>query len=122
MRAVARWHKETTAAKTERLGNGGDAFVAMSPEPLTVWNGVDGDPSTCGARGVEETRTERGRFRRSVAGDETFEKTRARRVTGTRKERRRFVGLSAIQGMNCPVVLVVEDTESFDARVLDSLW
>ena len=122
MRALARWHKETTAAKTERLGNGGDAFVAMSPGPLTVWNGVDGDPSTCAALAVSKKRGRNGDDSVAVSPATRRSKRRAREESQAReKSGDDSWDYPAIQGTNCPVVLVVEDTESFDARVLDSL-
>ena len=79
---------------------------------------------------VIHRRVRRSRCRRNEDGTGTIPSQcrRRRDVEKTRQESqaREKSGddswdYPAIQGMNCPVVLVVEDTESFDARVLDSL-
>ena len=125
MRALARWHKETTAAKTEQLGNGGDAFAAASPGPLTVWNGshaMDEDPSMCAALEVPKKRGRNGDDSVAASPATRRSRRRAREESQAReKSGEDSWDYPVIQGRNCPIVLVVEDTESFDARVLDSL-
>ena len=126
MRALWRWHAETLERAVEKLGDGSKAVGPSSPGPLVVCHGDD-DVDFGAEEGVATKK-------RARAGDDSLATSPTRRATRRRARedaasaRGRGAGAAKtndewfpiIKGRNCPVVIVVEDTESFDARVLDS--
>lgn len=118
MRALRRWHEETSGARR-------DGLIAASTVPspignaLTVYNGGDSRASGEG----DDVRARGGKKRAATDSRATSPARRSKRRARDDVERAgddERTLYPVIQGRNCPVVIVVEDTESFDVRVLDS--
>ena len=128
MRAVKRWHDDASAERVERLapaergddgGDGDDAWGGTDARALAI---VDGD--ALGDDGdVVMANTGSKKRGKSHANANAARKTRRknnRRDTDANEGREDDAYLHTVIGRDRPVVIVVEDTEGFDARVLDS--
>lgn len=121
MRALRRWYEETLVERVERIGDG--------TETTTGQDGEDEDKDTLDPAGKKRGRDDSapsspagGRKLRRRGGKDgsqlgTFKGKFKGRIGGDAMKDESY---PVIQGRSCPVVIVVEDTEGFDARVLDS--
>jgi origin recognition complex subunit 3 len=116
MRALRRWYEETLVERVERIGDGTE----------TTETGEDGEDEDKDA--LDPAGKKRGRDDSAPASPAGGRKLR-RRGGKNGSQGGKFKGgrdamndesYPVIQGRSCPVVIVVEDTEGFDARVLDS--
>jgi hypothetical protein len=116
MRALRRWYEETLVERVERIGDGTE----------TTETGQDGEDEDKDA--LDPAGKKRGRDDSAPASPAGGRKLRRRGGKNGSQEGKFKGGRDAmndesypvIQGRSCPVVIVVEDTEGFDARVLDS--
>ena len=122
MRAVGRWYAEASRETPETLGDVERAVDGGSPGPLAIRNIDDGNEEAI-ASGVGAKKRARGGMDSSAASPST-RRTRRRaakeNVVVDDEDDGDDDWFPIIRGKKCPVVIVVEDTESFDARVLDS--
>ena len=128
MRALRRWYEETLVERVERIGDGAETTTTTS-------TGQDGEDEENAIPAGKKRGRERGGDDSAPASPAGGRKLRRRggKEGSSGKLKGKFNGIRGvggvhddfesypvIQGRSCPVVIVVEDTEGFDARVLDS--
>ena len=129
MRAVKRWHDEASAERVERLAPagvddddfGGHGGVDDATNMLAIGSGDALDDDDHGA--VVNTGSKKRGGGKSNSNSTAARKTRRKNKRDVNDEQAMDDDASCfptVIGRDRPVVIVVEDTEGFDARVLDS--
>lgn len=120
MRALRRWYEETLVERVERIGDGTETTE-------TGQDGEDEDRHALDPAGKKRGRDDSAPASPVAGGRKLRRRGGKNGSQGGKFKGGRFGGdamndesYPVIQGRSCPVVIVVEDTEGFDARVLDS--